>query len=234
MMMRRILASTALASLLASGAYAQTTTEEPIIEEENAPAAQSEEAPADVMPEAETAEDPAMADDPAMAEDPAAADDPALAEDPAIAEDPALADDPAMADDPAVAEDPALADDPAVAEDPALAEDPAMAADPAMEGWTKVENEALSAETLMGADVQTMDGESIATIDDVLLTPEGQVESLVATFGGFLGFGTNTVELSLEEAEVYTDEGGTMIVRTSLTPEDLEGRPEYEEEPVEG
>jgi hypothetical protein len=62
----------------------------------------------------------------------------------------------------------------------------------------------------------------------VLMTPDGAVENIVATFGGFLGFGSNTVLLTLDEIEVMQDEAGNFVVQTSLTPEALEGRPDYE------
>jgi hypothetical protein len=74
-----------------------------------------------------------------------------------------------------------------------------------------------------------MDGENIAEVEDVLMAADGSaVESIVAQFGGFLGFGANKVELSMDEVEVMQDEAGSYVVQTSITPESLEGRPEYE------
>ena len=74
-----------------------------------------------------------------------------------------------------------------------------------------------------------MDGQNVAEVEDVLFTPDGAVESLVVQFGGFLGFGSNKVLLTLDEVEMLRDESGTLILHTSLTPESLEGRPVYEE-----
>jgi hypothetical protein len=99
-----------------------------------------------------------------------------------------------------------------------------MAEEPAL---TPVEVGEISAEELIGAPIQTMDSQNIAQIDDVLMSPDGAVDNVVATFGGFLGFGSNTVLLSMDEIEVLQDEAGNFVVHTSLTPEALEGRPDY-------
>lgn len=86
----------------------------------------------------------------------------------------------------------------------------------------------ISTDDLIGAQIQTLDMENIAEVDDVLLGPDGTAESVVATFGGFLGFGSNTVLLTMDEVEVMQDEAGSYVVQTTLTPEALEGRPDYE------
>jgi hypothetical protein len=93
---------------------------------------------------------------------------------------------------------------------------------------TPVEVGEISADDLIGAPIQTRNFENIAEIDDVLVSPEGSVENVVATFGGFLGFGTNTVLLTMDEIEVMRDDAGNLVVMTDLTPEALEGRPDHE------
>ena len=47
-------------------------------------------------------------------------------------------------------------------------------------------------------------------------------------FGGFLGFGSDTVLLQLDEVEIMRNDSGTVALRTALTPEALEGRPAHE------
>ena len=49
----------------------------------------------------------------------------------------------------------------------------------------------ISVDSLKGATIETADGQGIAEIDDVLIGPDGNVENVVAQFGGFLGFGSN-------------------------------------------
>lgn len=92
-----------------------------------------------------------------------------------------------------------------------------------------VESADISADRLIGSSIQTMDGENVAEVEDVLVGADGAVENVVAQFGGFLGFGSNKVLLTMDEIEVMQDEAGTLVVQTALTPESLEGRPEYEE-----
>ena len=141
-----------------------------------------------------------------------------------------------MAEDPA-AETPAdtMAEDPAV-ETPAdtMAEDPAAPAGgvPLEEGWSEVDVATISTDSLIGADILTYDQETVASIQDVLLSPDGQAESVVARFGGFLGFGETTVLVTMDELTVVKDADETLFVLTNLTPEALKDRPVYEE--VEG
>ncbi|WP_424933916.1 PRC-barrel domain-containing protein [Amaricoccus macauensis] len=92
-----------------------------------------------------------------------------------------------------------------------------------------VEITEVSGEELMGADIRSVDGDTIATVSDVVLSGDGMVEGIVAQFGGVLGFGSNHVELSPDEVQILREEDDTIFVETSMTPEDLEGRPEYEE-----
>ena len=201
-MRRTLLATTAFASLLAFGAIAQEAAD---------PAAPATEAPAEVMPA-----DPAV---PALPEADAAADETMPAE-PATdtAQDP-LAPDASPSMD--TAQDPAA---------PGAAPlDPAATTTDLGPVLTPVATGDISAEQLIGAQIQTMDGENIDSVEDVLMAADGSaVESVVAQFGGFLGFGANKVQLTMYEIEVMQDEAGSYVVQTSLTPESLEGRPDYQ------
>ncbi len=108
-----------------------------------------------------------------------------------------------------------------------MAEDPAAAGPALDEGWATVDVATISADTLIGRDILTYDRESVAEVDDVLLTPDGQVESVVARFGGFLGFGETTVLLAMDEIDVVKDADENVVVLTDLTPEAIRDRPEY-------
>ena len=88
----------------------------------------------------------------------------------------------------------------------------------------------VSVDELIGANIQTRDGQVVAQIDDVLMAPDGKIENVVAQFGGFLGFGGTKVLLAPDEIEVFQDQSGTYVVQTDLTPDALEGRPEYKVE----
>lgn len=112
--------------------------------------------------------------------------------------------------------------------------EPASPALPLDEGWSQVDVATISADMLIGADIRTYDQETIATVEDVLMTPEGTVEDVVARFGGFLGFGENTVLLGMDEISVVKDADGNVAVLTNLTPEALKERPEFIPEDQQG
>jgi hypothetical protein len=202
-MFKNLLATTALGAVLATGAFAQTETADPAADPA-APAA-NEAVPAEVMEGTDVTTDEA-----------------------APVEEPTMAEDPAPTDAPEVAEDPAPdANAPEVADGAAPDAEPVMAV-AIPEGWVEVDPTTVSAETLIGADIKTYDGEKVASVDDVLLTDDGKVENVAATFGGFLGFGSDTVLLSMEELDIIKDANDAIEVRTTLTPESLEGRAPFE------
>ncbi|HRO10167.1 PRC-barrel domain-containing protein [Amaricoccus sp.] len=95
------------------------------------------------------------------------------------------------------------------------------------ENFTPVEVAQLTADQIIGADIRSSEGEVIASVEDVVLGADGKAESVAAKFGGFLGFGSNTVLLALDEVEFMQNDSGRVVLRTSLTPEALEGRPDY-------
>ena len=86
----------------------------------------------------------------------------------------------------------------------------------------------LTAEQIIGADIHDANGEVIASVDDLVLGSDGKAESVAAKFGGFLGFGSNTVLLTLDEVEFMQNDSGQIALRTAVTPESLEGRPDYQ------
>jgi hypothetical protein len=122
----------------------------------------------------------------------------------------------------------ALAGTPAFAESEppaALGSAPALA-----EGWSRLDAATISVDTLIGTEIRTYDQETIAAVQDVVLSPDGTIEGVVARFGGVLGFGENTVLLSMEEITVVEDPDERVFVLTDLTPELLGQRPLHEPE----
>lgn len=96
------------------------------------------------------------------------------------------------------------------------------------EGQVRVDVSTVSADSLIGARVETLGGEKVADVKDVILSDDGRVENIAAAFGGFLGFGTDQVLLTVDEVDFVQDANDAVIVRTNLTPEALQGRPVYE------
>lgn len=85
------------------------------------------------------------------------------------------------------------------------------------------------AESYLGADVvaRSADGaESVGKVSDLLLGEDDKIVGVVVDVGGFLGVGAKTVGLSWAAlTEEMSD--GTLILRTSLTREELEEAPEF-------
>lgn len=79
---------------------------------------------------------------------------------------------------------------------------------------------------LMGADVQGPDGESIGTVDDLVLDTDGQVQAVVVGVGGFLGIGTKDVAIMNDRLEFVLSQdaaaagetGGAMAPATTGDP----------------
>ena len=183
-MFKKMLATTAITTLLAMPAFAQDTM---------------------------NPDEPVITDDAPMGDD--AMDAPVT--------DPGF-DDPAM-DDPMI-DDPMI-DDPAMDTDP-----PAAATDPVDDPLASPDGATLLADDVIGADLVNLNDERIATVDDAVLSPGGEVETVLVDVGGFLGFGARTVAIPAADLTLETGENGEPILRTTLTQEELENLPEYEAE----
>lgn len=179
-------------------------------------AAPAEEAAA---PEAEPAEDAAAAPADDAAAEPADDAAAAPADDAAAPADDAAA---APADDAAAAP----ADDAAAAEASA---DAAVTA-PAFDSFEQVATADISADELNGTAVYGAGDEEIGSIGDIILSEDGAVQAVIVDFGGFLGIGTKPVAVGFDNLSFLRDENGALVLRTSLTAEQLEAAPEYNEE----
>src|SRR5690606_29431299 len=196
-------------------------------------------------PAEEPAADDAAADD-AAADDAApedapdagadAADDATVPEDDAAADD-AMTTEEAPADDAAAPAVDAPADDAAAADvtedapaDAAVTDDAAAAPLVDFESFEEVATADVSADELTGTAVYGAGDEEIGSIGDILLSDDGQVDAVIIDFGGFLGIGTKPVAVAYDNLSFLRDENGGLVLRTSLTSEQLEAAPEYDEE----
>jgi sporulation protein YlmC with PRC-barrel domain len=99
----------------------------------------------------------------------------------------------------------------------------------AREGYVTAESADLTADRLTGATVYDANDERIGDVSDILLTGEGQVQSVVVDVGGFLGIGAKPVELGLESIEILRGEAmNDLRVYVSMTEAELEAMPDYE------
>jgi hypothetical protein len=102
----------------------------------------------------------------------------------------------------------------------AHAQQPAIGSVPSL---VEVENEAmmverfnLSVDQLEDMDIHGPGGERIGEIDDVLMTPEGEIAAVSVEVGGFLGIGDKEVVMELNQLRREGD-----AIMTDLTKEQI-------------
>lgn len=155
----------------------------------------------------------------APADDGAApADDMAAAPTPA----PAPADDMTADDD--VAQAPAQTDDGAN-----LGTDETQTSAIDRSSLTGVETGSMSADDFIGTNVYGANDENVGEIDDVILSQDGNVDAVILDVGGFLGIGSKTVAVGMDNLAFMADGDGNYYLYTPFTQEQLEAQPEYDE-----
>lgn len=114
--------------------------------------------------------------------------------------------------------------------------EPAVPAEPApadATDWTTFQpvmiNE-VSADELTGTTVYGAGDENIGSIGDIILSEGGEVDAVIIDFGGFLGIGTKPVAVGFDNLTFLRDTNGGLVLRTSLSREQLDAAPEYNEE----
>lgn len=104
---------------------------------------------------------------------------------------------------------------------PATGTEPAMGAQEAPAAQDMMADEAgfivyqegsqLLGSGLMGADVRGATGESIGSVDDILLDRDGQIQAVVVGIGGFLGIGSHDVAIANDQLQfVLAQDAQTM------------------------
>lgn len=98
------------------------------------------------------------------------------------------------------------------------------------EGYTTVEFEELTTETLTGARVYGLNDEDIGEIDTLVVDDSGKITKAVLGIGGFLGLGEHAVALTMDELKIMrTAEGDDFRVYVDASKEELEAQPQYAE-----
>ncbi|SDG48251.1 PRC-barrel domain-containing protein [Pelagibacterium luteolum] len=120
--------------------------------------------------------------------------------------------------------------DDAMATDEPMADDAAVVTAPAWDSYETVAVADITADELTGTTVYGAGDEDIGSIGDILLSEDGSVDAVIIDFGGFLGIGTKEVAVGFDNLEFLRDEDGDLILRTSLSAEQLEAAPEYDED----
>ncbi|PYE84753.1 PRC-barrel domain-containing protein [Pseudoroseicyclus aestuarii] len=83
------------------------------------------------------------------------------------------------------------------------------------------------AETDGMIDAAQQDWDDIGEINDIVLTPEGEVGAVIVGVGGFLGIGEKRVAVSMDEIQTYEDESGVRYMVVNTTAEALEAAPAF-------
>lgn len=92
---------------------------------------------------------------------------------------------------------------------------------------TGIDVEGVPAEDIVGGTLVNQEGDSIASINDLLVDSNGEPQALLVGFGGFLGLMEKTVAVGFDRVELTANEDNEYV--TDLTEQEIEAMPEYEE-----
>ncbi|MEO4041171.1 PRC-barrel domain-containing protein [Hoeflea sp. CAU 1731] len=95
------------------------------------------------------------------------------------------------------------------------------------DGFNEASYEELTAEQLEGARVYGLNDEDVGEIDRLVLSEDGQIQTVVIDVGGFLGLGEHPVGVTMDELQILHDPNGSVRVYIDSTEEALEGQPAY-------
>lgn len=97
--------------------------------------------------------------------------------------------------------------------------------------WVEVEDESLMVEAygitvddLEDMDIMDASGEEVGEVEEVLMTPDGQITAVSAEVGGFLGIGDKEVVVELDR---LTHDGDQL--RVDMTSEEIEALPAWDD-----
>jgi uncharacterized protein YrrD len=100
---------------------------------------------------------------------------------------------------------------------------------PAPEGYAVVDGALPSADQLLGASVYDAMGDSVGNVNDLILNGDAEVAQVLVDVGGFLGLGTHTVALPVENVDVlWNAENDSVRVHLPMTRDMIETLPEHQ------
>ncbi len=86
----------------------------------------------------------------------------------------------------------------------------------------------LAKERLIGAKVLNKEGQTVGTIDDLIVSQGGQIEGVILGVGGLLGVGSKQVGVRLGALKISTSGGKITITLPGATKEMLGAVPTYQ------
>lgn len=85
----------------------------------------------------------------------------------------------------------------------------------------------IRAERLLGTAVYGASEDHIGEVGDVVLTENGDIDSIIVDVGGFLGIGEKAVAMAIDNLTFMVDGNEELHLYTRFTQEELESRPTY-------
>lgn len=81
---------------------------------------------------------------------------------------------------------------------------------------------------VIGADVRGSDDKKIGAVNELLMTPDGQVDSVIVSIGGIMGVGDHKVQVPWEQLR-FSNEGSKVVVVAMASKDELSAMPEYKD-----
>lgn len=100
-------------------------------------------------------------------------------------------------------------------------------ASPTADMWYSAQANEMRASQLIGSRVRNPAGENIGEVNEVLLSPQGQVQAIVVGVGGFLGIGERNVAIAPQGYQLSRDSSGNMVITINATQEALRQAPAW-------
>ena len=98
-----------------------------------------------------------------------------------------------------------------------------------LDGYVRADFTSLSVNALTSAGVYDASNERVAGVNDIIVSADGQMEAVLVDVGGFLGLGTHTVAVPMDNLEIYHNTGTDSVrIYLNMTEEQLENLPEYQ------
>ncbi|GAB6057998.1 PRC-barrel domain-containing protein [Desulfonatronum parangueonense] len=97
------------------------------------------------------------------------------------------------------------------------------------QGFERVTPETITVDELRDANVFDVNHENIGNVEQVLMAPDGQIERVVITAGGFLGVGGHTAAVDMNDIDIFLGLDDDIRVYIQMTEEEFENQPEYQE-----
>ncbi len=95
------------------------------------------------------------------------------------------------------------------------------------EGFGREFTDPVTAERIQGAGVYDGADEEIGTISDLVMDETGKAQEVVVDVGGFLGIGSKTVSIAMDQVDlVQAHEGDEVRGYVDMTREEIEALPE--------